>query len=317
MLSIDRYSTVKHPRVLQLRKKHLIPILFALFAWLCAGLLSTPFLFIYQSQSHAQTVHARPPESITTNGTSSLAHTTNPSQKQSLNPITATITTQQPQFRFHWNATRQNSHSRSLSAKRRQMCTHDLSTVSWYTSFILIHTVCVFIVPGFGILINHLRVRKKLCALSLTARAAHGELPLPMPLLRRPTHVIIVTGMANNNALVRPATSASYSDNRRRKDVKRKPTSKRLGPDSSRNSNNNSNVQHRSKNVQPPMGNPEFPLPQTSTLRSRRRLANILVTAAFLFLFCWAPYAVSVVYCQFNKSVCNKNAIDLGMLIGE
>lgn len=42
-------------------------------------------------------------------------------------------------------------------------------------------------------------VRKKLCALSLTARAAHGELPLPMPtILRRPTHMIIVTGMANN-----------------------------------------------------------------------------------------------------------------------
>uniref|UniRef100_A0A1B0CHF6 Uncharacterized protein n=1 Tax=Lutzomyia longipalpis TaxID=7200 RepID=A0A1B0CHF6_LUTLO len=36
----------------------------------------------------------------------------------------------------------------------------------------------------------------KLCALSLTARAAHGELPLPMPILRRPTHMIIVTGMA-------------------------------------------------------------------------------------------------------------------------
>jgi hypothetical protein len=42
-------------------------------------------------------------------------------------------------------------------------------------------------------------VRRKLCALSLTARAFHGELPLPMPaILRRPTHMIIVTGMPNN-----------------------------------------------------------------------------------------------------------------------
>jgi hypothetical protein len=39
-------------------------------------------------------------------------------------------------------------------------------------------------------------VRRKLCALSLTARAQHGELPLPMPtILRRPTHMILVTGM--------------------------------------------------------------------------------------------------------------------------
>lgn len=43
-------------------------------------------------------------------------------------------------------------------------------------------------------------VRRKLCALSLTARAQHGELPLPMPtILRRPTHMILVTGMTNIN----------------------------------------------------------------------------------------------------------------------
>lgn len=42
-------------------------------------------------------------------------------------------------------------------------------------------------------------VRRKLCALSLTARAQHGELPLPMPtILRRPTHMILVTGMTAN-----------------------------------------------------------------------------------------------------------------------
>lgn len=42
-------------------------------------------------------------------------------------------------------------------------------------------------------------VRRKLCALSLTARAQHGELPLPMPtILRRPTHMILVTGMTPN-----------------------------------------------------------------------------------------------------------------------
>lgn len=51
-------------------------------------------------------------------------------------------------------------------------------------------------------------VRKKLCALSLSARAAHGELPLPMPtILRRPTHMIIVTGMPNNTINVKGESS--------------------------------------------------------------------------------------------------------------
>lgn len=52
-------------------------------------------------------------------------------------------------------------------------------------------------------------VRRKLCALSLSARAQHGELPLPMPtILRRPTHMILVTGMTPNGLNV-PAESSN------------------------------------------------------------------------------------------------------------
>jgi hypothetical protein len=55
--------------------------------------------------------------------------------------------------------------------------------------------------------VNYVGVRRKLCALSLTARAQHGELPLPMPtILRRPTHMILVTGMTPNG-LNMPDTS--------------------------------------------------------------------------------------------------------------
>lgn len=51
-------------------------------------------------------------------------------------------------------------------------------------------------------------VRRKLCALSLSARAQHGELPLPMPtILRRPTHMILVTGMTPNGLNVAAETS--------------------------------------------------------------------------------------------------------------
>lgn len=47
-----------------------------------------------------------------------------------------------------------------------------------------------------------------MCALSLSARAQHGELPLPMPtILRRPTHMILVTGMTPNGLNVPPDTS--------------------------------------------------------------------------------------------------------------
>lgn len=50
-------------------------------------------------------------------------------------------------------------------------------------------------------------VRRKLCALSLTARAQHGELPLPMPtILRRSTHMILVTGMTPNGLNVQESS---------------------------------------------------------------------------------------------------------------
>lgn len=70
-------------------------------------------------------------------------------------------------------------------------------TIQMANMFTFIYTLLVFILPGIGVILNHLGVHHKLCALSLTARAAHGELPLPMPIMRRPTHMIIVTGMAN------------------------------------------------------------------------------------------------------------------------
>lgn len=250
------------------------------------------------------------------------------------------------------------------------MCTSPENELvpGWYTPFILIHTFCVFILPGLGILMNHVRVRKKLCALSLTARAAHGELPLPMPLLRRPTHVIIVTGMANSNltrgnvggggggsrgrggqstkgggknAAARGGGGAGAGSSERQ--VKRKPQSKRLGPhdkrrrqrprdddeepplderpmivSNSQHNNNNNNISLRAtaSNASNVQQNPEFPLPQTSTLIYRRRLANILMTAAFLFLICWMPYTIAVVYyeCRGKRS---KIVTDLGLLIGE
>lgn len=66
----------------------------------------------------------------------------------------------------------------------------------WRKTLIVGRVVIVHVMPACAVLISHLGVHSKLTALSLTARAKHGELPLPMPLLRRPTHVIIVAGVS-------------------------------------------------------------------------------------------------------------------------
>lgn len=143
MLSLDRYATVRHPRLSQLGQRRYLPIILAISAWISASIICIPILLAYGKY-----------------GSSSNSS----SGKKSV----ATV-----------------------------ICSADYGSRDLHIGFILVHTLLVFVVPGFGVLMNHLGVRKKLCALSLTARAAHGELPLPMPILRRPTHMIIVTGMAN------------------------------------------------------------------------------------------------------------------------
>lgn len=134
MLSLDRYATVKHPRLAQLRERRCLPIFLAFGAWLSAVILCIPYLLAYRITEHS---------------------------------------------------------------KHKITCKPDYGSTQLHIWFIVVHTLFVFVFPALGVILNHLGVRKKLCALSLTARAAHGELPLPMPILRRPTHMIIVTGMAN------------------------------------------------------------------------------------------------------------------------
>lgn len=369
MVSIDRYDTVKRPRVLHLRKKQVIPILVALFAWTSAGILSTPFLFVHPHTQMPNSISTTVNRTTTTHMLSTLygpqgAHPPIPPPAAAIEPLNVLFRRPIPGTAAgplppHWANGTRRTHDALI---RNKMCASPAfdSAPGWYAYFIVAHTLLVFILPGLGILLNHVRVRKKLCALSLTARAAHGELPLPMPLLRRPTHVIIVTGMANNN-LTRATTSSQRRDrsrgaggsgggdqNRRAPGhVKRKPQSKRLGPhdkrrrqqpqdddpneppldqrpmivSSKQHSNNLRATASNASNVQQ-MGNPELPLPQTSTLIYRRRLANILITAAILFVLCWAPYTVAVFYYEVGTAAAasgrrSKIATDLGLLLGE
>ncbi|GBP85930.1 hypothetical protein EVAR_65613_1 [Eumeta japonica] len=115
------------------------------------------------------------------------------------------------------------------------------------------HALAAYCVPAAGVARCHWAVRARLTALSLTARAAHGELPLPVPLMRRPTHVIIVAG---------------------------------VGPRSRRDAVDGGDV--RTRRAQPSLLGPQ---PPTSTLRARRRLGNVLVGIAGVFAACWGPHA--------------------------
>ncbi|XP_070855066.1 uncharacterized protein [Drosophila suzukii] len=145
MLSLDRYATVKHPRLAQLRQRRYLHVFLGLFSWLASAAICTPFLFAYKIIA----------KSIVVKG--GVAASTTP------NPVSVS-------------------------------CTSDLGDSTMFMSFIIFHTIAVFVLPGVGVLLSHYGVRRKLCALSLTARAAHGELPLPIPILRRQTHMVIVTG---------------------------------------------------------------------------------------------------------------------------
>ncbi|XP_028167908.1 galanin receptor type 3 [Ostrinia furnacalis] len=120
------------------------------------------------------------------------------------------------------------------------------------------HALVTYCLPVIVVTRCHWTVRVKLTALSLTARAAHGELPLPVPLMRRPTHVIIVAG---------------------------------VGPRERRDAVDVGDVRSKKK-LQPSLLGPQ---PQTSTLRSRRRLGNVLVGIAAIFAACWCPHAAIVI----------------------
>ncbi|XP_050746222.1 uncharacterized protein LOC108021868 isoform X3 [Drosophila biarmipes] len=148
LLSLDRYATVKHPRLAQLRQRRYLHVSLALFSWLASAAISTPFLFAYKIIAKSMVVK------------DDMAASSTPS------PVSVS-------------------------------CTSDLGASAMFMSFIIFHTISVFVLPGVGVLLNHYGVRRKLCALSLTARAAHGELPLPIPILRHQTQMVIVTGCCN------------------------------------------------------------------------------------------------------------------------
>lgn len=63
---------------------------------------------------------------------------------------------------------------------------------------------------------------------------------------------------------------------------------------------------------------PGIPLPQTSTLRSRRHLANMLIASAVIFIACWAPHVFCIFYTNFGyKQHCSQTSVYFSLLLGE
>lgn len=293
MLSLDRYATVKHPRLAQLRQRRYLHVSLAILSWIASAAISTPFLFAYKIIAKSVIIKGA--------GTSTTP-----------NPV-------------------------SIS------CTSELGANAMFMSFIIFHTIAVFVLPGLGVLLNHYGVRRKLCALSLTARAAHGELPLPMPILRRQTHMVIVTGCANaQQAGCGGATTADDTSNGNGGgQIAVSPgdiqlhnlqpcipgSSAALEPGSYRSSNPISpramreirahSQRQRIHRAGRGPATPGIPLPQTSTLRSRRHLANMLIASALIFIVCWSPHVFCIFYKNLGyKQYCSKSSVYFSLLLG-
>lgn len=126
MLSLDRYVTVKHPRLAQLRQRKFLPSILASVSWIGSALLCTPFLIVYKVFS--STKGKTPASSSTVTG-------------HQLNSPTSAF----PIYRD----------SNLISDKR--LCVSDYgSSESWHIVFIVSYVSFVFIVPIIGVIFNHI-----------------------------------------------------------------------------------------------------------------------------------------------------------------
>lgn len=188
MLSLDRYATVKSHSLAQLRQRRFLPSFLAFASWISAICVSIPILL--ESTVNYETVV----NSTQTNQTMDSVQISSLSRTLLIENNTKSSTLSTNPFAVV------NGTNETIAETMKPLCQLNFGTfgtMQMPSVFLTIYTLLVFILPGIGVILNHLGVHHKLCALSLTARAAHGELPLPMPIMRRPTHMIIVTGMAN------------------------------------------------------------------------------------------------------------------------
>ncbi|XP_049961703.1 uncharacterized protein LOC126481790 [Schistocerca serialis cubense] len=154
------------------------------------------------------------------------------------------------------------------------------------------------------------RLGARVAAAAWLAAAARGEVPLPMPLLCRPRHVIIVASVANDapskvipfvrgDTMMRRVAgddSDSEDDSRIQADLADlRRSSRRRGRDGGGGGRGGQGHNHSASPSGParrPMRPPPL-LARPQSLRSRRRLARMLAAQLALFAGCWLPHAAA------------------------
>ncbi|XP_069682460.1 alpha-2Da adrenergic receptor [Periplaneta americana] len=201
-------------------------------------------------------------------------------------------------------------------------CEEAWASPTWRTAFNVTHLALVFLAPCLTVAVCHFAVGHKLCEVSLTAAAARGQLPLPMPILRRPKHVIIVASVANDapskvipyrggdmpeeddssdNEALALQIRADLDDLRPRfppRKKRRHIQSSESGPvklnklqRATRSERSIVRANRRLRRPPPPCPRP--PLVKTASrqsLHSRRHLANMLAFQVAVLAVCWLPY---------------------------
>jgi len=127
MLSLDRYATVKHPRLAQLRQRQFLPSVLASVSFAGAGIISIPFLLVYKVATSSEPPTRAPP----------------PSMKHQLMPTAAA-------------ALQQQIVDDNLISSSSNGCISDYASDEWHIVFIVSYVAFVFIVPIFGVIFNHI-----------------------------------------------------------------------------------------------------------------------------------------------------------------
>ncbi|KAL0279654.1 UNVERIFIED_CONTAM: hypothetical protein PYX00_001160 [Menopon gallinae] len=140
------------------------------------------------------------------------------------------------------------------------------------TAFTLSHIAIVYLIPCLTVASCHFSVGHELCA------SSQPSLPLPIPLIRKPQHVIVVVPCGGNQ-------EDSSSDDSVQNDGRNQKPQLMAGRQSKIKTEQNTRTESRRK---PPLVKQ---MSRQST-HSRRRLANMLVAMVIVFAICWAPYVV-------------------------
>lgn len=137
MLSLDRYVTVKHPRLAQLRQRQFLPSILASLSWIGSAILCIPFILVYRVFSSSKK----------SSRTTTMPYTVSSTLSTPSSTITGhqlISTTAFPIYRD----------SNLINDKR--LCVSDYGSSEWHIVFIASYVSIVFVIPILGVLFNHI-----------------------------------------------------------------------------------------------------------------------------------------------------------------